>query len=408
MIILLQLTISFQNKEVANIKNFFRVIILILSSLLLSSCWDKKELNELAIVFALGVDKVEDGYEISAQVVNPDILASKNANSTRSPVVTFHGKGDSIYEAIRKMTTLTPRKLHFSHMQLVVFGEELASQGISETIDLLARDREVREDFNFVVSRNSNAGEILEVLTPIEKIPASKIINSLNASIKAWGSTASVNIDDITSTLKSSQKNLVLSAIEIYGDRELGKELTNLESIDVPTILKLEGLAVFKKDQLIGYLTEEESKGFNYLSDKIETTIETISCPKEGKLSTEVIRAQTKTKGNFENGTPKIKVHINVEQNVREVKCSLNLTEEKNLKYINKKTADLIKTRIEDTLTIAQENFQSDIFGFGDVLYREDLNQWKKIKDDWLSIFPKLDVKVEVDVRTIGIGSLTN
>ncbi len=61
-----------------------------------------------------------------------------------------------------------------------------------------------------------------------------------------------------------------------------------------------------------------------------------------------------------------------------EVECAIDLTENKSIEYINKKTAELIKTGIEKTLMTIQKNYQADIIGFGEVLHREDYKTWKK------------------------------
>lgn len=55
---------------------------LLLLSLLLSGCWERKELNELAFVLALGLDKAEKGYNVTMQVVIPSSISSQNAGGT--------------------------------------------------------------------------------------------------------------------------------------------------------------------------------------------------------------------------------------------------------------------------------------------------------------------------------------
>ena len=42
------------------------------------------------------------------------------------------------------------------------------------------------------------------------------------------------------------------------------------------------------------------------------------------------------------------------------------------------------------------------------MLHREDYKAWKEIKADWSSIFPELEVKVEVNVNTSSLGTMTN
>ncbi len=56
----------------------------------------------------------------------------------------------------------------------------------------------------------------------------------------------------------------MLSVIEIQGDTQLGMDKVNVERIKTPTLLKYAGLAIFKQDKLIGLLTEEESRSFNF------------------------------------------------------------------------------------------------------------------------------------------------
>ncbi|MGE7093741.1 Ger(x)C family spore germination protein [Lysinibacillus sp. NPDC048646] len=384
------------------------IFLLVIVTLLLSACWSKRELNELAIVVALGVDKVDDEYEISIQVVDPSEISTKHPSSGRSPVVTYHAKGKTSFEAIRKMTTLTARKAYFAHLQVVVLGEELAADGINDTLDFIARDHEFRNDFDVIVSHNSTAKEVLNVLTPIEKIPANKLLNSIKVSQKAWGSTLSVSIDELVNTLNSNKKSAVLSTIEIDGDTKLGIDQTNVQRIKTPVVLNFVGLAVFKKDKLVGILTEDESRSFNFLNGKIKSTVEIIACPEQGKLTTEITKSTTKVKGQFKNDTPQINVQIDVEQNVGEVECDINLTENKTIQYINKKTAELIEERIKKTLVTIQKNYQLDILGFADVLYRKDAKKWRDIQGDWSTIFPELAVNVEVRVTTQGLGTMQN
>lgn len=43
---------------------------------ILSSCWSSKELTDLAIVAAMGIDKTKDGqYQITLQIINPGNVA---------------------------------------------------------------------------------------------------------------------------------------------------------------------------------------------------------------------------------------------------------------------------------------------------------------------------------------------
>lgn len=384
------------------------IMSLIILILILSGCWSKRELNELALVAALGIDLIDDEYAISAQVIDPSQVSSKQSASGHAPVVTYHAKGKTVFEAVRKILALSPRKLYFAHLQLVVIGEELAENGLRDTVDFLARDQEIRNDFTVIVSQKATAKDVLNVLTPIEKIPANKMLNSLKSMQDAWGSTLVVDIEDLVTDLGVNNQYFVLSAIEVLGDKSLGIDQTNVERIETPVKLKFMGLAIFKEDKLLGYLDEYESKSLNYLNNKIKSTIEIIGCPSKGELSTEITQSKTKTTGVIRDGKPTINISINVVQNVAEVNCDMDLTEMETIDWINKQTAEHIKKYINQLLKILQKNYQADVLDFGEAIHRADPTEWKKIKDDWQTIYPEVEVNVKVNVNTQGLGTMQN
>lgn len=384
------------------------IISLIFLILMLSGCWSKRELNDLALVAALGIDFVDDEYAISAQVIDPSQVSSKQSASEQAPVVTYHAQGKTVFEAIRKILASSPRKLYFAHLQLVVIGEELAINGLRDTVDFLGRDQEIRNDFTVIVSQQATAKDVLNVLTPIEKIPANKMLNSLKVMQDAWGSTLEVDIEDLVTKLGVNDQYFVLSAIEVLGDKSLGIDQTNVERIETPVMLKFTGLAIFKEDKLLGYLDEYNSKSLNYLNNKIKSTIEIISCPSKGEFSTEITQSKTKTKGVIIDGKPTINISMNVVQNVAEVNCDIDLTTLKTIDWINNQTEEHIKKNIEQVLNILQENYQADVLGFGEAIHRADPKEWKKIKNDWEKIYPKVEVNVKVHVNTQGLGTMQN
>lgn len=115
---------------------------------LLAGCWDRNELNEISLVVGLGLDKVDDKYKVSVQLVNPSRVAPKaGVSSNASPVVTFEESGKTLPEALRRMEVQVPRKLYFAHLRMIVLGEELAKSGISKPLDFISRNPQMRTDF---------------------------------------------------------------------------------------------------------------------------------------------------------------------------------------------------------------------------------------------------------------------
>lgn len=389
-------------------RKFIMLGILILVLTVNTGCWNRKELNELAIEVAMGFDKSGDKYRITSQVVDPGEVAAKEGGADRAPVMTYQAVADTPFEARRKMTTLSPRKIYSAHIRMVVIGEELARDGIKEFLDFLSRDHEHRADFFIVVAKGTSAANVLKILTPLEKIPANELFDSLKTSQSAWAPTSGVTIHDLISDLVSTGKHPVLTGLKVKGSQEIGESKGNVEEIDTPTRLQYTGLGVFKKDKLVGWLNEEESKGYNYIMDNVKSTVGHIRCPQGGKAVLEVIRSKAVIKGKVKNGKPEADVEIRLEANVGEVECkNLDLTKTSTIYEMEARSEQRIKEFAEKTIKKTQKKYKADIFGFGEAIHRADPKFWKKIEKKWDKEFVDLPVNVKVDFKIRRTGTVS-
>ncbi|WP_223067189.1 Ger(x)C family spore germination protein [Paenibacillus caui] len=379
--------------------------IVIVLSILVTGCWNRRELNDIAIEVAIGIDKSGDQYRVTSQVVDPGEVAAKKGGD-RTPVITFHATADSLFESRRKMTTLSSRKIYAAHVRIVVIGEELAREGIRGILDYLARDHEHRPDFFLVVAKGTSAENVLKIITPLEKIPANKLYSSLQTSERAWAPTTSVTLDELISDIVSKGKQPVLTGLEVKGEQEAGESKENAQKIDTPTQLKFSGIGVFKDDKLIGWLNEPESKGYNYLINNVKSTVGHISCPDGGKIVLEAIRSKTKVKANVKNGEPGIDIRIKMEVNVGEVQCGIDLMKPDTIAELEKKSEQRVISIVQQSIHKAQKEYGVDIFGFGEAMHRSHPKYWKEVEENWDREFADLPVQVKADVKVRRLGSV--
>ncbi|WP_399632970.1 Ger(x)C family spore germination protein [Sporosarcina sp. SG10008] len=383
------------------------IFVLLILSLTLTGCWDRRELNEIAITLALGIDKVDEEFQLTAQVVVPSEVSMKQS-SGRSTVTLFQATGETIFEAFRKMTIDSPRKIYPGHLRMLVIGEELAKAGVGESLDLLSRDWELRSDFYVVVAKDKTAAEILNVTTPIESIPANKMFNTLKTSEENWAVTKGVTLDELLGDLITDGKDAVLTGIQVFGNQEVGSSKQNVESITPAAQIQYDYLAVFRKDKLVGWLNESESKGYNYIIDSVKSTVASIPCPEKGKVSIEVIHSKSEMKGKINKGKPEVNVTIEVEGDVGAVECHIDLTETKSIDALEKSYEKELKEIIHQTIETVQKQYKTDIFGFGQAIHRSNPKKWAKIKDQWDEKFTELTVNVEVDMKIRHTGTVRN
>ncbi len=300
----------------------------------------------------------------------------------------------------------SPRRIYLAHLREVVFGEEIARDGIGKALDFISRDHEMRTDFYITVAKGSTAADILNVQTAIEKVPANKLFNALETSENIWAATKTVKLDELINSIVSKGKEPVLTGIYYYGDSEYGSNIENVHNVSPATGLRLDFLAVFKSDKLIGWLDMNDSKGFNYITDNVRNTVVTIET-EDGKITLETLRSKTKVSGRMEKGKPVIDINITSEGNIADVGSNIDLKQPKNIEKLEEKYRNNIKEKIQTSIRKVQEDFQSDIFGFGEVIHRAEPKEWKKLEDNWDDIFTDLDVNVHVQAEIRRLGTIT-
>jgi spore germination protein KC len=378
---------------------------------MITGCWSRRELNDLAITVALGFDKKGKQYQISAQVVNPGEVATKKGSSKGAPVVTYSETGDTVFEALHKMTTKSPRRLYLSHLRMLIISEQLAKEGIGKTLDFLSRDHELRTDFYIAVAKGLRAEKILEIYAvPQEIIPANHIYKSIQASSQIWAAAGKVTIDDLISNIAKGEKQPVLTGIDLTGNKEKKETGTmeNVRNIKPISSLRISDLAVFKKDKLVGWLDEEDSKAYNYMQGNVKNTVGHVSCPKGGKLTLEVLRSKSVVKAKITHGEPEINVELQMEDNVADVECEIDLTEVNTISELESRAEKKVKELLVKVINKAQKELKTDIFGFGEALHRSAPKEWRKMKNNWDQEFVDLPVNVTVDVKIRRLGTITD
>jgi spore germination protein KC len=379
----------------------------ILLLILVSGCWNSRELNSIALAVALGIDKVGDQYLVSAQIVVPSNVAS-TGKSEGMAVTMLKAEGKSVFEALRRMTTTAPRKIYLAHLRVLVLGEDLAREGIASPLDFLNRDHEPRTDFFIVVAKHLSAEDVLKVATPLEKVPANRMFFSLLTSERFWAPTRVVKLDEVILDLVTEGRSPVLTTIEVTGPEEIVEGKVNTEQINPPSKLKYAGLAYFKKDKLAGWLSENDSKAYNYLNDNVNNTVGVVTCPGGGQISLEIIRTKTEAKGGVELGKPWIEANIHAEMNVGTVECQIDLMDMGIMDKLEKSANEQLEELILTSVHKAQKQIKYDVFGFGDLIHRDDPKGWKGIKDNWEKAFVDLQVDVKADVKIRRLAKVGN
>ncbi len=381
-------------------------LLIILACLPLAGCWSSHEVNTLAICSALGIDKTADGYLVTEQVINPKAVASTKAMN-QAPVVVYDGAGESIDGAINYLLLKASRLIYNTHLRMVVFGEDVAREGIGEFFNYFMRSYEYRTDFFCAVAKGSSAKDILCTLTPLESIPAVELFTMLKRSSEEIGVTRAMKVIDLVNSLSSEGVNPVLTGVEISREGEKSNDIDVLKLSENFEKLKFCGLAAFKGDRLAGWLTEEESKGYGYIAGKIKGSLEIVRCGEKSEINCNILSSKAKIKADTAGGKPSVAVEIAVKYAVSGTKGGFDITEKQNIKRMNRALENKIKRICAAALSKAQGKLQTDIFGFGEAVHRKDPSYWNAVKDDWEGVYRSMPVRVGVKAELVSIGEIT-
>jgi spore germination protein KC len=173
--------------------------------------------------------------------------------------------------------------------------------------------------------------------------------------------------------------------------------------------LRLNGTGLFHKDKLVGYMTDEETRGMLWVLGEVRGGAVVIPCPDQEKGN--VVFGIKATKSQF---TPsfdrkKLKLHIEIEEEgtISEVNCpKLDTSKPETIKKLEKLKSKDIEDRILQSIHKAQK-LKSDIFGFGDEFHREDPKKWKEYEKDWGQHFSEVEVTVHVTCKIRRVGMIS-
>lgn len=384
-------------------KVFFTLFIL--ASILLNGCMGGREIDELAIAISMGIDKAEDGYLLTIQILNPKAIASRKAQN-EAPIILYTETGKDLFEIKRRITEQSPRRIYNSHLRTVVFGEDMAKEGIQQTLDFFVRGHEYRTDFFFLVAKGTTANHILNELTPLEAVPGIEVYDSLKTSEKSWAPTKTVKLYELVNDLISDGKNPVLTGIKLSDPKNPMHSIEILKQSD-PTKLMVSSLGVFRNDKLAGWLTEEESKGYNYIMGNVNNTAEEVKYDDQGQVTLEAIKTKVKRKATLLNKKPAINVEIMVKANVVAQTGELDLTSEEIIEKLCRKAERDMEALCKAVLERTKNNFKTDVFGFGEEIHKKYPKLWKEIKNNWNDEFAMLPVSIKVHVQINNLGEST-
>ncbi|MGG1658248.1 Ger(x)C family spore germination protein [Brevibacillus sp. NRS-1366] len=385
-------------------KKFTLFFVILLSIGFLTGCWDRQELNDIALIIGSAVDQAEDGAILgTVQIVVPSLSGGGTMGKTTPPsffIATSSGKDFS--EVIQKTQKNVSRRLFRGHRQVLFIGEKYAKNGVSDILDSITRDPESRLRTDVIIVKGSDAKNILSAQYPFEPVSS---IAALKQHL-ALGIEGSATLRNFLIAASTDGSSPTLSAMELNANSSPDKGQIQLAGSQFKKNgFQMAGTAVFNKQlKLVGYVDNGESGLLNWITQYQKRITISTTEPTFGRFGFVATNTGSKISAEIHRTRIKFYVTLTGEGVINENNTKLDLMETKNLRKLEQTLNDETKKRTLQMIKKVQKKYGTDILGFGEVVHRQFPYQWKAMKKNWEHEFAKAEVEVNVILKVKRVG----
>lgn len=386
----------------------FPVAVLLL--LLLTGCWDRQEIENSAIVVALGIDKAEppDRYKVTVQFAVPiQSGGGDGGGGSQEPVATnwiVTATGNTIFDALRNLPHQVPRQVRLFNVRMLVFGEEFArEEGIQDALDFFNSDNEPRRRMWVLVAKGATASEILHTFVPSSILTVDAIDNILSIAPRRTGKVVAHTLHELMQMLSAPGWESYAGSIEVLIEQDSTADQSRLPQGIIPTHHpRLGGAAVFRGAHLVGWLDEQSTRGLQLARGNMQGGALIVACDVNGEnnVSVEILSTTGSLTPEFKDGKLSAKISVRAIGNFIELHCE----QRAHMDVLNERVAQGLEKEIQKALDALQKEFQVDALGLGLAVYQRLPKVWQQVEKDWEAVFPTVPIEVEVKARLIRQG----
>lgn len=380
--------------------------LIIALTLLCSGCWDYREIEQSSLPSAMGVELREDNkFNFSTLLVQP--LPPGESGSANLQPVLVTGEGPGVALAARRSMLSLSRVPEWAHARALILGEHLIKSDLSLAIDFMTRNRNLRPDITLFVSSSASPEEILSTQTPLVNDVGSGLQELINLNQIQLGVYVPVTTEEFTYRLATPGIEPLVPQLSLRDPPAASQ--TNGENTDTNSNkannkkkqIYLNGAAVFKGPKVVGTFNETECRGYRWLSSPVHRGgIIIIPSPfsPEENLLLQIVGFDSKTRPELADGQIEMSIEITAELTLYEQSSASLLIDPQTAVQIESAASREIEAQISSCVNKSQE-LQSDVMGWGRLVYAYQPDLWETIASDWVNIFPT--VKPKIQVKTI-------
>ncbi len=367
-----------------------RLIMLIAAVMMLSGCVTHTELDKIAIVEVLGIDRENDEYTITMQYFNTDAAGGVTAVDSSAPnTVTVSSGGSSIESALEAVSYTSGKEIMLGSAGMIIFGKD-AITSMRDSLSFAAAHYSGNPRA-YVAAADGKAADIIRVKFTEGNASVEKLEMMLS-NAENLGLTSQVRLYEAMESLCGPTDSVALPMIATYqGNPDLTEDGTGII---------ITGGAVCTDGEYRDSLSVPEMSGLAFIaggSGKCEMTL---------RYRGEDVRVMlyginTKITPSFEDGA--LELDIYVKADCKYVSTSMDKPYE-NKGDIESLCEKEIITRITSALDTCLGKHGADVFGLEYKIRSHSPDIWKSIAENYSDHLKNAVYNVHSDVNMERFG----
>ena len=347
----------------------------------------------------MGISKDGDLYNLDIQLLN--VLDSEKSGLNKSPITVISGQGETIFEAARSMNRKTSKVFFLADVDYVFLDQSVLNDGLDEIMDFLIRDTRLSLNFLVVTSTENKSLDILSSISHFDTNSANNLYDAIMNSETRYGGINSLHVRELINNYYAKGKYTIFPNVYIK-DTSKSSENDSLEDSKSESYVEVKNMVFFKDKEVIE-LTDEETKGVNFLRNKIKNATLTIECD-GGYFTIETLESKMKLKSKLNIDQLNVKGSVGAE--IVYYGCKDNLDNADVLKNISKKAEKEVESYITKAFNKSKK-YNYDFLGLGNYIYKNNYKYFDFENKDWNKDgLNKLNLKYNIDVSLYKQGNL--
>ncbi|MBO7743188.1 Ger(x)C family spore germination protein [Paenibacillus sp. MWE-103] len=376
------------------------LVVLIIACLLTTTgCWDRKEVKDLAIVTATGVDLNPDGTVTqSVQIALPSPMQSSGGSSNQKSYFVLGAKGKTLADTRQQLQQKIHLKLYYSHRRVIIIGERMARHGLEQVFDSFHREIDMRMRNMVFVAKGSDAATILNCPVKLESIPADQF-----QDLHMQPSGLATTIMNFDATAASEGIEPVMGAFEV--SQEQSASQSGASAATAEPRIKLYGVGIFKHLKLIGFFNDDETRAMKWATENMKDAYLTTYVPQgHGNVSVHILSSKRSIRPEIIGKKIRMKVSVQSNCELIENGTDLDFNQPANVRLVNALLTDQVNRAVDHSVKKSQQLYKADVFGFGRILHAKHPREWRRLASSWEDLYPQIEVIPHANVTVIGTG----